>query len=376
MTDLILPGVYIDVRSEGLIVGGPISSGNIGIVGTAKTGNNLEVVALSSYDQAKEIFGGYDAFDPSKAVEEFTLVRALEVAYANGASSVFAVKVASTDDTTYKTGFDKLLSENVQIVVPAGKGFTVDSGTGVVNPGIGDELSSHVNQASNPDFRSERIGIIGGPLKATLAQIKDNKQSNEFGRIIVVAPGIKFSDAAAKNAEGKVEPKDVTLPAAYTAAAVAGLLSSREPEVSITNKLLSVAGLEQKFNATELKDLITSRILAIEDRQGFRVVKGISATPGAFAQITTRRIVDHASRGVRSAANPYIGLLNNDRVRKALKGSINGFLAGMVDDEMLINYDLDVTATRDEEIRGIAKVILTLRPTFSIDFIKVVMFLG
>lgn len=45
------------------------------------------------------------------------------------------------------------------------------------------------------------------------------------------------------------------------------------------------------------------------------------------------------------------GLLSNDRVRKALKGSINGFLASMVDDEMLISYELDMTATREEEIR-------------------------
>ena len=51
-------------------------------------------------------------------------------------------------------------------------------------------------------------------------------------------------------------------------------------------------------------------------------------------------------------------------------------LAGMVDDEMLVSYELDVTATRDEEIRGIARVTMTVRPTFSIDFIKVVMFLG
>jgi hypothetical protein len=47
----------------------------------------------------------------------------------------------------------------------------------------------------------------------------------------------------------------------------------------------------------------------------------------------------------------------------------------MVDDEMLTFYKLDVTATRDEEKRGIAKVTMTLQPTFSIDYIKVVMFL-
>jgi hypothetical protein len=48
----------------------------------------------------------------------------------------------------------------------------------------------------------------------------------------------------------------------------------------------------------------------------------------------------------------------------------------MVDDEMLVGYELDVTATRDQEIRGIAAVTMTVKPTFSIDYIKVTMFLG
>lgn len=48
----------------------------------------------------------------------------------------------------------------------------------------------------------------------------------------------------------------------------------------------------------------------------------------------------------------------------------------MIDDEMLVSYELDVSATREQEIRGIAQVTMTLRPTFSIDYIKVVMFLG
>jgi hypothetical protein len=48
----------------------------------------------------------------------------------------------------------------------------------------------------------------------------------------------------------------------------------------------------------------------------------------------------------------------------------------MVTDEMIVSYELDVTASRDDEIRGIARVTMTVRPTFSIDYIKVVMFLG
>ncbi|HAJ61374.1 MAG TPA: phage tail sheath protein [Cyanobacteria bacterium UBA8543] len=365
MTD-ILPGVSITVKAEGLIVAGPISTGNIGIVGTAKQGTDLEVVRLSSYDEAQEKFGTYDAFDPDKTIEDFTLVRALEIAYANGASSVYAVKVAGTSDTQYAEGLEKLANENVQIVVAAGKDY-----------GIGNELNTHVNNASTDKFKRERIAVVGSKLNASVDDVKAHNLNNDDGRIIVVSPGIKFTDAAAKNAEGKLEPKDVILPAAYTAAAVAGLLSTREPHISLTNKTLSVPGLEKKYNPAELEDLITAGVLALEERRGFRVVRAITTNfnVGAFGPITTIRIVDYAKNGVRSAAEPYIGLLNNDRVRKALKGSINGFLARMVDDEMLTLYKLDVTATRDDEKQGIAKVIMTLQPTFSIEFIKVVMFL-
>jgi hypothetical protein len=89
-----------------------------------------------------------------------------------------------------------------------------------------------------------------------------------------------------------------------------------------------------------------------------------------------RRIVDYAKAGVRIGCNPYIGSLNNSRVRAALKATLDGFLSGMVLDEMLIAYTLDVTATRAQEIAGQAIVTMTLQPTFSIDFIKVIMTLS
>jgi len=73
------------------------------------------------------------------------------------------------------------------------------------------------------------------------------------------------------------------------------------------------------------------------------------------------------------SANPYIGRLNNSRVRAALKATLDGFLSGMVLDEMLVGYTLDVSATRAQEINGQAIVTMTLLPTFSIDYIKVIM---
>jgi hypothetical protein len=478
MAEMVLPSVYIEVRPEALIVPGAVTVGNIGIVGTARQGPVGEVKVLGSYAEAREVFGAYDAFDsPETSDNPLTLVRALELAYASRASTVFAIRVTDTEatvdpenliaawgtytaarkafhnvasaggtaailgakthgswgnsitieveaappsanvilkyaateevytvsdgddlvaqvnagsvlvdatagaqrtdlpsvtgetaftggdngadasDADYALGLEQLLNENAHIIVAAGQDHTV----------IGNELTSHVESASTDKIKRDRIAVVGSQEGATLTQITGHTLNSD--RVIFVAPGIKATDAASG--------EEVTLPGSYTAAAIAGMLSSRDPHVSLTNKTVSVAALETKFTPAQLEQLIHARALGLEERRGFRVVKAITtSTNTAWHQITTRRIVDFSKFGVRSASESYIGLLNNDRVRKALKGSINGFLAGMVDDEMLISYELDVTATRAEEIRGIAKVTMTLRPTFSIDFIKVVMFLG
>jgi hypothetical protein len=171
--------------------------------------------------------------------------------------------------------------------------------------------------------------------------------------------------------------REVVLPGTYTAAAVAGLISSLEPHFSPTNKTIVANGVQQNYNGTQLEQLVLNRVLAIEDRAGaLRVVRGITSSSNtAWQQVTTRRIVDFARKGVRSAADPFIGKLNNARVRGAMHGSINSLLADMVDREMLVSYELEVTATREQEIRGIAQVNMVLRPTFSIDYIRVVMYL-
>jgi hypothetical protein len=257
----------------------------------------------------------------------------------------------------YEEGLEALLNEEVHIIVAAGQ-----------DDSFGNKLDKHCQLASTDTIKHDRIAVTGCKLGATVDDLRGHNIASD--RVIFVAPGIKATDAGAR------PPKEVTLPGAYAAAAVAGLLASFSAHISMTNKTLSVDGLEQRFTSAELTQLIQSRVLALEQRQGFRIVKGVTTSTGsAFAQITTRRIVDFAKFGVRSAASPYIGLLNNERVRGAMRATINSFLTELVQDEMLVSYELEVTATRDEERKGIARVTLVLRPTFSIDFIKVTMFL-
>ena len=73
--EMILPGTYIEVRAEGLIGVGGISTGNIGVVGTANRGPVGEVKILGSYGEALETFGSYDRWPDDNTATRLTLTR-------------------------------------------------------------------------------------------------------------------------------------------------------------------------------------------------------------------------------------------------------------------------------------------------------------
>jgi hypothetical protein len=248
----------------------------------------------------------------------------------------------------YTLGLEALADRLINIVVLAGQ----DAGT------MGSALLGHLNATEQADF--ERIGVIGAAGESTAEFLGHTMARDD--RVVLVAPGLR-------------DPSGTILPPAYTAAAVAGLISSVPVPTSLTNKTLNVPGLATRFNRGEQAQLIQQNVLAVIERDGFRVLKGIT-TEGEgepFSAIPTRRIVDYAKYGVRSAANPYLGRLNNVRVRAALQSTLDAFLTRMVEDEALTGYELQVTATRAQEIAGEVSVVMTLQPTFSIEFIRVIM---
>src|SRR6185295_4551436 len=214
----------------------------------------------------------------------------------------------------------------------------------------------------------ERMAVLG-VSGDELAKVANDSSKGSSPRLILVAPGIVADDAARVGEANK----SVKLTAPYAAGLIAGRLSTLAPHISLTNKDVAADGLIDAYTGAEQKQLLGNRVLVLQRNLGIRVVKGNTTDTGAFRQITVRRIVDYAKAGVRIGSNPYIGRLNNSRVRAALKATLDGFLSGMVLDEMLVGYKLDVSATRAQEINGQAIVIMTLQPTFSIDFVKVIM---
>jgi hypothetical protein len=281
---------------------------------------------------------------------------------------------ANADYNDPQTGLETLLAVDAHIIVAAGQS----------DVRAGAALDAHCQKASTDAFQRDRIAVVGsdfakgGALNLSTSDIVayvDRLVGNTLAsdRVVFIAPGITASSAAPE--DQPVNP--VLLPGSYTAAVIAGMLAALDPHISLTNKTaLGVQGLEVVFNNAQLTELVQNRVTAIESNRGFRVLRGQTTDIGAFREITTRRIVDYAKYGVRAAAAPYIGLLNNDRVRGALRATINSFLQSMLDGEMLVSYALDVTATRAQQIAGVVQVTMTLQPVFSINFIHVTMILS
>lgn len=268
-------------------------------------------------------------------------------AYFGTGSNLGGADGADAGPDDYAVGLAAIANRIVNIVLLAGQDAK----------SMGSVLIDHLNATEDTDF--ERIGVIGAP-GTTVAEFLGHHVADD--RVVLAAPGIVQADGTA-------------LPPAYMAAAVAGLISSLSVQTSLTNKALNVPDITINANRGEQTQLIQANVLAVVSKAGLRVLKGVT-TEGVgapYSSIPTRRIVDYAKYGVRSAANPYLGRLNNVRVRAALKATLDAFLTGMVQDEALTGYALEVTATRAQEIAGQVSVAMTIQPTFSIDYIRVVM---
>jgi Phage tail sheath protein subtilisin-like domain/Phage tail sheath C-terminal domain len=355
----IVPGTFIRVLSEGLIAPKGVSFGNVGIVGTAAAAAGAPGNALGSTQIVGTMEDAARLYKPQRSgaadTSPMNLMRGLGLLLGNGARTVYAHGLASgATQPQFTAAIAELLKEDVNILVAP------ELSTANAALAIGAALETGENNGRD---MIAVIGTDGADVAAIKAQVVANK------RFIMATPAVRGLDP---------ETGDVaTLPPGYAAAAVAGLIASLAPQTSATNKVLSgVVELGTRYSYGQIKDLLQSNLCVLESRQGIRVVRGLTTEGGAFSQITTRRIVDFAKAGIRQVANPFIGKLNNERVRKALHGALDGFLTTMVVDEALTGYELDVTATRADEIAGRCVVNVAMQPTFSIDYIRVTLTLS
>lgn len=314
-----------------------------------------------SYRNRREVFEGANLGEVHAAAGASALVSVGAVTNAGSACDPISANLAGGTDGADASAADLadalavLEDQPINILLVAGVGVNV----------IGNVVAGHLERTENEG--RERIAVLGARASGNASAatgVEQDADATADDRIVLVAPGLRTIDTASD--------REVALPPAYLAAVVAGRLSTLAPHVSLTNKVLPVTP-DVKYSTALTQRLLQKRVLLVRQKFGSQVVRGLTSSPPPFTQISIRRTVDYAKAGVRLGADPYIGRLNNARVRAALKATLDGFLSQMVLDEMLVSYVLEVSATRAQERAGICSVVMTLRPTFSIDFIRVTM---
>jgi hypothetical protein len=130
------------------------------------------------------------------------------------------------------------------------------------------------------------------------------------------------------------------------------------------------------FSDSDLRALLTAGVLPVDQmpRKGICIVKGISTDTD---QLSVRRIADRAVRAVQNIAQDFIGLLNTQAQRLALKQLVTGELIRMANENALVPsadgasppFQVDVESSPMDFAQGIVRIHCAVRPVRAIDYI-------
>ncbi len=217
------------------------------------------------------------------------------------------------------------------------------------------------------------------PKAHALVDAHCNNMSKEAKNRIgigTVAPGEKIEDIV-KRTTVLASDRFVIVAPYGCSGAVAGLISKLNYYESPTFKALTgVADLETRYTPSQLMELLKAGILALEARRGRGIIveKGISTSK---EQISVTRIADHAVRGANNVCENFIGTLNTDRGRTALRQKLTEFLMRMQREESIVPsvdgtqppFLVDVYSSQLDFAQGIVRVDIAVRPVRAMDYI-------
>jgi hypothetical protein len=161
------------------------------------------------------------------------------------------------------------------------------------------------------------------------------------------------------------------------AGAVAGLLSKLNYFESPTFKTLTgIADIEERYTPSEQMKLLSNGILPVDavKGRGIIVVKGITTSK---EQISVMRVSDRAMRGIKNIADMFIGNLNNELNRAALRHRITEFMIGIENEGGIVRsvdntkpaFLVDVYSSQSDFAQGIVRIDSAVRPVRAMDYI-------
>jgi hypothetical protein len=265
------------------------------------------------------------------------------------ARPAFLAGGASPLSDDYQTALDRLEgAEEVDLVLASAANQLDDAGIRTVQQAIVAHCTKMADVARN------RIGIgsVTGKEAGNIDTILDHANDVRSDYFILTAP-------------------------AGTAAALAGLLGRQDYFQSPTFKTIASPDVSLvQYSDAQLTQLINGNILVIAERAklGIIVIKGL-LTSGR--QVNVQRSVNKAVREVKAISNVYIGLLNNEGARNALRQQVIAMFLQMEKDGAIVpsvdgkdpSFKVDVYSTQADFALGVVRIDIAMRPVRSIDYI-------
>jgi hypothetical protein len=254
----------------------------------------------------------------------------------------------------FETGLSRLEKEaDVDIVVPSIQyppraSFTTADFNESQN--IFAAVDAHCKLMS--DAACNRIGFGGVSREEPLTQSTDRTNTIGSDRFVITAP------------HGVV-------------GAVAGLVGQLTYYYSPTFKAVTgFTTLERDFSPTDLRTLLRANIVPLDAKKGkgIIIIRGLT-TDGD--QISVRRVADYAVRNIKNIAERFIGNLNTQEGRDALKQKVFEFLQQMEKDSAIVPstdgtdpaFKVDVYSTQRDFALGIVRLDIAVRPVRAMDYI-------
>ncbi|QPJ61307.1 MAG: hypothetical protein G3M70_05140 [Candidatus Nitronauta litoralis] len=220
--------------------------------------------------------------------------------------------------------------------------------------GIHQFLGAHA--VSQTDQGSPRIafGSVTSSDQSDLDDIRDHAATVRNRRFVLVSPS---------GADG----------------AVAGLVSRLNPQDSPTFKPVPLFGIQPaEYTGSQLNRLLgpTHNVLVVQQRRGRGVIvlRGLDTSGD---QISVTRVADSAIREVKAISENFIGQLNTDDARIALRQQIVATFTRMERAGALVPstdgedpaFMVDVYSTQQDFAQGIVRIDVAVRPVRAIDYI-------
>ena len=317
------PGVY-SVYDASSVTSAGRAAKRIGVAALAVKGTANTAVTLTGYGAGVEAFGEDGADTPGMS----TLLKLL---FANGASTVYAVRVGAGGGLeAYQAAFAALANCDVQVVVCDSSELTIQKA-----------LKTAVETASAA--RGERIGVIGGSGD-TAAQLVTRAEAINS---VLVGPDMK--DESGKALSG-----------VFAAAAVAGAIAcGADPAVPLNGaELYGIGGLQSVYSDNDIDLLVQGGVTPLEDVGGVvSPVRGIttrtktgSAADSTWRELTTVLIADNVIPAVRSALrSKFARAKNTAQGRGAIRAQTIVELEKKKDAQIIESYgEVAVTAAADD----------------------------